>query len=161
MGVLFHTGVSRHDGGKFRDPLKPLNTIVLGCTGDLRGNASLSGQLLVRSALFFYYYYTQRNLFEILLNQTEIRLYLPFFDWFGTKRTSVWFHINQKMVNTICFRFDLMRFLCEYTCSHWLTLQAGHIALFLLRENLQENCAIYPNLDCVYTFSLYLAPLEI
>ena len=28
--------------------------------------------------------YTQRNLFEILLNQTEIRLYLPFSDWFGT-----------------------------------------------------------------------------
>ena len=27
---------------------------------------------------------TQRNLFEIYLNQTEIRLYLPFSDWFGT-----------------------------------------------------------------------------
>ena len=26
--------------------------------------------------------YTQRNLFEILLNQSEIRLYLPFSDWF-------------------------------------------------------------------------------
>ena len=31
----------------------------------------------------------QKNLFEILLNQTEIRLYLPFSDWFSTKRTSV------------------------------------------------------------------------
>ena len=30
-----------------------------------------------------------RNLFEILLNQLEIRLYLPFSDWLGTKRTSV------------------------------------------------------------------------
>ena len=29
--------------------------------------------------------YTQRNLIEILLNQTEIRLYLPFSDWFGTE----------------------------------------------------------------------------
>ena len=28
--------------------------------------------------------FTQRNLFEILSNQTEIRLYLPFSDWFGT-----------------------------------------------------------------------------
>ena len=28
--------------------------------------------------------YTQRTLFEILLNQTEIRLYLPLTDWFGT-----------------------------------------------------------------------------
>ena len=28
--------------------------------------------------------HTQRNHFEILLNQAEFRLYLPFFDWFGT-----------------------------------------------------------------------------
>ena len=28
--------------------------------------------------------YTQRNLFEILLTETEIRLYLPFSNWFGT-----------------------------------------------------------------------------
>ena len=27
--------------------------------------------------------YTQRNIFEILFNQTETRLYLPFSDWFG------------------------------------------------------------------------------
>ena len=54
--------------------------------------------------------YTQRNLFEILLNQTEIRLYIPLSDGFITKRTSVSFQIIQKMVNTIWFRFDLMRF---------------------------------------------------
>ena len=29
----------------------------------------------------------QRNIFEILLNQTELRLHLPFSDWLGTKRT--------------------------------------------------------------------------
>ena len=28
---------------------------------------------------------------EILLNQPEIRLYLPLSDWFGSKRTYVWF----------------------------------------------------------------------
>ena len=28
--------------------------------------------------------YTQRNNFEILLNQSEIWLYLPYSDWFGT-----------------------------------------------------------------------------
>ena len=54
--------------------------------------------------------YAQRNIFEILLSQTEIRLYLPFSDWFGTKWTSVWFQINRKMVNTIWFWFDLLRF---------------------------------------------------
>ena len=35
--------------------------------------------------------HTQRNLFEILLNQTEFSLYLPFSDWFGTNNPiSVW-----------------------------------------------------------------------
>jgi len=38
-------------------------------------------------------------------------MYLPFSDWFGTKRTSVWFQINRKMLNTIWFRVDLIRFL--------------------------------------------------
>ena len=57
---------------------------------------------------------SRRNLFEILLNQTEIRLNLPFPDWFGTKRTSVWFQISRKVVNTIWFPFDLTRFLCVH-----------------------------------------------
>ena len=56
----------------------------------------------------------QRNLFEILLNQTEIRLYLPFSEWFGTKQMSVWCQINRKMINTIWFRFDLIRFRKDY-----------------------------------------------
>ena len=39
---------------------------------------------------------------EILLNETEIRLYWPFSDMIWTQtRTSVWIQINQKMVNTI------------------------------------------------------------
>ena len=54
--------------------------------------------------------YSQRNLIEILLNKSEIRLYFPFSDWFGSKRTSVWFQINRRMVNTIWFQFDLIRF---------------------------------------------------
>ena len=52
---------------------------------------------------------------EILLNQTEIRLYLPFSDWLGAKRTSVWFQINRKMVNTIWFRFELIRFRKDFS----------------------------------------------
>ena len=39
-----------------------------------------------------------------------MRLYLPFSDWFGTKQMSVWFQINLKMVRTIWFRFELIRF---------------------------------------------------
>ena len=58
---------------------------------------------------------TQRNIFEILLNQTKIRLYLPRSDWFGTNRTSVWFQINRKMVNTLWFRFDLISFRKDFS----------------------------------------------
>jgi len=47
-----------------------------------------------------------------LCTEKSFRLYLPFSDWFWIKRTSVWFQINQKMVYTIWFRFDLIRFLC-------------------------------------------------
>ena len=61
---------------------------------------------------------TQRNLFEILLNQTEIRLYLSCTDWFGTKRSvrlvpnksmrgkyniiSVWFNKISKRFPCVC-----------------------------------------------------------
>ena len=55
------------------------------------------------------------NFFEILLYQTEIRLYLPFSDLFGTKRTSISFQSNRCMVNTIWFGLDLIR--CAH-CSH-------------------------------------------
>ena len=54
--------------------------------------------------------YTKENLFEILWNESEIRSCVPFSDWFGTKRTFLWLQINRKMVNTISFRVDLIRF---------------------------------------------------
>ena len=62
---------------------------------------------------------TQRNLFEILLNQTEIILYLPFYDWFGTAngRVPLLFQINRKMVDTIWFQFDLIRFRKDFSLS--------------------------------------------
>ena len=54
--------------------------------------------------------YTQINLFEIWINQIEIILYIPFSDWFGSKRTFVWFYINRKMVDTIWLRLDLISY---------------------------------------------------
>ena len=45
------------------------------------------GAKTVHLSVYELHVYTQRNLFEILLNQSEIRLYLLFSDWFGTKRT--------------------------------------------------------------------------
>ena len=43
----------------------------------------------IRNANALPFEYTQRNLSEILVNQTEIRLYLTFYDKFGTKRMLV------------------------------------------------------------------------
>ena len=49
----------------------------------------------------------RRNLFEFLSNQTQIRLYLLFFNWYGTKRTSVWFHLKILFCsNSTTFRTD-------------------------------------------------------
>ena len=51
------------------------------------------------------------NRIRLAEKTTPIRCNLPFSEWFGTKRTlSVWFQIDQKMVNTIWFRFELIIF---------------------------------------------------
>ena len=62
--------------------------------------------------------------FEFLLNQTELRLYLALSDSFGTKRTSVWFQIYRKMLNTIWFRFDLIRIPKKILCQWGSRLSA-------------------------------------
>ena len=55
--------------------------------------------------------YTHRNLFQILLNQTEIRLYLPcIYLEHQTDSFRLLFQINRCMVNRIWFQFDLIRF---------------------------------------------------
>ena len=46
---------------------------------------------------------TQKNLVRILLNHTEIRLYLPIFYWLETDQKAILFQINQKMMDTIRF----------------------------------------------------------
>jgi len=52
--------------------------------------------------------------FRNLIKSNRNQIVLTIFRLFGTKRMSVWFHINRKMVNTIWFQFDLLRFLCVY-----------------------------------------------
>ena len=49
----------------------------------------------VNKRILFIYFreracYTQRNRLSILVKSNEIRLYLPFFDWFGAKGNSVY-----------------------------------------------------------------------
>ena len=64
------------------------------------------------------------KLFRFFLNQSEIRLYLLFFYWSGTKWTlPIWFQINLKMVNTILFRFDSLIIIKDYKAYLWVTLK--------------------------------------
>ena len=58
--------------------------------------------------------YTQRNIFGILLNQTEIRLYLPFSDRFETKRTSVWCLPSSACSNIIYMYIYIHKYRCRY-----------------------------------------------
>ena len=44
--------------------------------------------------IFRYIYLHTEKYFWFLLNQTEIGLYIPFADWFGTNFKSVWLQIN-------------------------------------------------------------------
>ena len=101
-----------------RHPFKPLGTIVCCCdtlwgflgwpsileaAHDVERDSSLSDSIA-------------RENEKILSNQTEIRLYLPFSAWIGqqTDNVRLLFQINRKMVDTILFRFDLIRFLCVW-----------------------------------------------
>ena len=118
------TSVSRHHGDQLRALLKPPSLCItaLSYWGFKDKTLNRSPNPLHRDTLVFLQQMcTQRNIFEILLNQPEIRLYIPFFDWFGSKRTSVWFQINGKMVYIIWFRVDLIRFrkyfsVCTFAC---------------------------------------------
>ena len=80
--------------------------------------------------------FTHREIFfEILLNQTEIWLYLLFSEWFRSKRTvSVWIQIDRKIVNTIRFLFDLIRFLCVHTTleKYFLNLSKSNQILIVI-----------------------------
>ena len=68
-----------------------------------------SKKSFIRSALICNRY-TQRNRLLILVRSPETRLYWLFSEFIWRHTESVWLQINRKMVNTIWFRFDLMRF---------------------------------------------------
>ena len=93
-------------------------------------------QFISANAYLFAFNVTQRNFFEILLNQTEIRWNLPVADWFGTKRTSIWFQINRKMVNTIWFRVDLIGFWIYFSvCTDDGTMPEWRIQILLIHNS--------------------------
>ena len=83
--------------------------------------------------------YTQRNLFQILLNQTDIRLYLRCTDRFGSNRTSAWFQIIRKMVNTIWFRFDLIRFRKDFSVRSGMKYDGTCYFIILFDSQFQIN----------------------
>ena len=90
-----------------------------------------------------FFAHTQTNLFQILLNQPHLRLYLPFSDIFGTKRKSVWFQINWCMVNTILFQFDLIRFGKDFSvCTARNSNFVRRKVIGVFHQTLEINIAI-------------------
>ena len=60
---------------------------------------------------------TQRNVFWILLNHPEIRLYSPCNDWFGTANGRSFGSKSIEENSTIWFGFDLIRFRKDFSVS--------------------------------------------
>ena len=100
-------------------------------------------------------YFSQCNLFEILSNQPEIRLHLPFSGWFGSNRTSVWIQINRKIVYTICFRFDYFSFHFIYLYFH-----SEYISCFIPSEKPLFNPFFQPFLLTPQKSKMTTAQLE-
>ena len=82
--------------------------------------------------------HTLRNIFQILLNQPQIRLYLPFYGWFGSKQTSVWIKINRIIVNKIWYRVNLIRFRKKFLCQTVPTFIASTHNDLLLPLNVSQ-----------------------
>ena len=84
--------------------------------------------------------YTLRNLFEILLNQPEIRLYLPSFDWFGTANGHCPFAVPNQSENgeynliSVWFNKILKKFL-----HVWVTFSSPCRALKNKIKLFQQN----------------------
>ena len=94
-----------------REAVAPLTAacLVLNVEENAAGSKSVEARTTPRRCdRMFHLLCNQRNLFEIILNQPEIRLYIPFLYWFASKRTSIWMSVST--INTIWFRVDLMRF---------------------------------------------------
>ena len=74
-------------------------------------------------------------------------MYLPFYDWFATKRTSVCFQINQKMMNIIWFLVNLIRFRKNYSASTYLinARKKTAIRLAAVRETAVSQQSCVPN----------------
>ena len=55
--------------------------------------------------------YTEKCLRNHIKSNRNQIVFITFVEWLGSKRTSVWIQINQKLVNAIWFRVDLIRLL--------------------------------------------------
>ena len=120
----------------------------------------------------YWKHYTQRNLFEILFNQTEIRLHLPLSDRFETKRTTVWFRAYMQLSMKLCILASLgiiywaaiierLHLKIPRTSrdpsllENWCTFLC---CMYTHREIFSKFYQIDPILDCIYHFLIDLEP---
>ena len=78
------------------------------------------------------------SLLDVNVMCTQIRLYLPCTYWFGTKRkVFLWLQIKLKMVNTIWFRFELIRFQKYLSACNTVIIINN---VYLTHISLLQNC---------------------
>ena len=93
--VAIFATIWRSHGGRIEGPLKsPRNTAIY--YRGVQGGPSIRPDHAK-------WLYTQKYRLLILVELTEIRLYSPFSDCFGTELNIVQFQINRERVNTISF----------------------------------------------------------
>ena len=113
-----------------------------------RGAHQLRGDEYISSAS------TRREIFEILLNQPEIRLCLQFSDRFGSERKSVWIQINRKMVNTTWLRVGLIRF--RKYLFVWIISKENKVEKFISDTNFTEFFPIFHHIwFCKYIHQIW------
>ena len=109
LGLVIHSSTINYFDFSFKPSI-----IFFGSMLDLRWG------LIQRQDLIFWKDTHREIFFEILSNQPEIRLYLPFSDWFGTANGQCPFAVPNQSVhgkyNLISGWFDKIskRFLCVY-----------------------------------------------
>ena len=106
----------------------PLSTMVPSGLREFKANSSLVwlGDAITDAVIAFTFFpltqslttqffpsahvsHAQEKSFRILIKSNRNQIVFTIYNLFGTKQTSVWLQINRKMVNTILFRFDLIR----------------------------------------------------
>ena len=84
---------------------------------------------------------TDNSIMLIRVKSTEIRLYLPYFDWFRAKWNSDWFVIIRKNIKFNLILVDLLGIRSRFTCVHMFPLELFSM-LFIGRAPIRNKQSV-------------------